>query len=157
VLDDFFLTGAADRVRQAVILAGTRHSRGGWPGVVYEIDQPKVLAFKLETLESHDVATIHVGGGMDLGKDWPKALVDKGFGPSLPTAWSAEGLLPHLIAEAQDVPFDRRGAERREEQTEPASATLCPIACSWRVGFAVRRLRPAPGSPPPSRASAECW
>jgi O-methyltransferase involved in polyketide biosynthesis len=139
-----------------------------------------VLAFKLETLESHDVATIHVSGGMDRWKDWPKALADAGFDPSLPTAWSAEGFLPHLIAEAQDVLFDRiqalsasgsrvavkafandffsaESAERHEEQTEPASATLCPIACSWRVGFAVRRLRPVPGSPPPSRASAECW
>ena len=105
--------------------------------MVYEIDQPKALAFKLETLESHDVATIHVGGGMDPWKDWPKALVDTGFDPSHPTAWSAEGLLPHLIAEAQDVLFDR--IQALSARGEPG------------------RREGAPGSPQPSRASAECW
>jgi methyltransferase (TIGR00027 family) len=112
--DDFFLAAAADGIRQAVILAAGLDARAwrlGWPdgAVVYEIDQPKVLAFKLETLESHDVAPIatHVSVGIDLRQDWPKALVDKGFDPSLPTAWSAEGLLPYLTAEAQDVLFDR--------------------------------------------------
>lgn len=29
------------------------------------------------------------------------------FNPTLPTAWSAEGLLPYLTADAQDLPFDR--------------------------------------------------
>jgi methyltransferase (TIGR00027 family) len=95
VLDDFFLTGAADRIRQAVILAAGLDTRvAARPGVVYEIDQPKVLAFKLETLESHDVATIHVSGGMDLWKDWPKALADAGFDPSLPLRGQPKGSCP---------------------------------------------------------------
>jgi methyltransferase (TIGR00027 family) len=112
--DEFFLDAATAGVRQAVILAAGLDARAWrlpWPqgSVVYEIDQPKVLAFKLETLESHDVAPIaaHVSVGMDLRLDWPKALVDAGFDPTLATAWSAEGLLPYLTAEAQDLLFDR--------------------------------------------------
>jgi methyltransferase (TIGR00027 family) len=112
--DEFFLDAAADGVRQAVILAAGLDARAwrlAWPegSVVYEIDQPKVLEFKIETLESHDVSPIaaHVSVGIDLRQDWPKALVDAGFDPSVPTAWSAEGLLPYLTAEAQDLLFDR--------------------------------------------------
>jgi methyltransferase (TIGR00027 family) len=112
--DEFFLDAAADGVRQAVILAAGLDARAwrlAWPegSVVYEIDQPKVLEFKIETLESHDVSPIaaHVSVGIDLRQDWPKALVDAGFDPSVPTAWSAEGLLPYLTSEAQDLLFDR--------------------------------------------------
>jgi methyltransferase (TIGR00027 family) len=112
--DDFFLAAAADGIRQSVILAAGLDARAwrlAWPqgSVVYEIDQPKVLAFKLETLESHDVVPIatHVSVSIDLRQDWPKALVDAGFDPNLPTAWSAEGLLPYLTADAQDLLFDR--------------------------------------------------
>jgi methyltransferase (TIGR00027 family) len=112
--DDFFLAAATAGIRQAVILAAGLDARAwrlAWPegSVVYEIDQPKVLAFKLETLESHGVTPIatHVGVGIDLRQDWPKALVDAGFDPAAPTAWSAEGLLPYLTAEAQDLLFDR--------------------------------------------------
>lgn len=112
--DDFFLAAAADGIRQAVILAAGLDARAwrlAWPegSVVYEIDQPKVLAFKIETLESHNVAPIatHVSVGIDLRQGWPKALVDAGFDPTVPTAWSAEGLLPYLTAEAQDLLFDR--------------------------------------------------
>jgi methyltransferase (TIGR00027 family) len=112
--DDFFVTAAAAGIRQTVILAAGLDARAwrlDWPqgSVVYEIDQPKVLKFKIETLESHDVAPIatHVGVGIDLRQDWPKALVDKGFDPAMPTAWLAEGLLPYLTADAQDLLFDR--------------------------------------------------
>jgi methyltransferase (TIGR00027 family) len=112
--DDFFLAAAAAGIRQAVILAAGLDARAwrlAWPkgSVVYEIDQPQVLAFKLETLASHDVTPIatHVSVGIDLRQDWPKALADAGFDPSAPTAWSAEGLLPYLPAEAQDLLFDR--------------------------------------------------
>jgi methyltransferase (TIGR00027 family) len=112
--DDYFLAAAAGGIRQAVILAAGLDSRAwrlAWPDgcVVYEIDQPKVLAFKTGTLESHQVTPIaaHVGVGIDLRLDWPAALVEAGFDPSTPTAWSAEGLLPYLTAEAQDLLFDR--------------------------------------------------
>jgi len=112
--DDYFLDAASDCIRQAVILAAGLDSRAwrlAWPDgcVVYEIDQPKVLAFKTGTLESHEVSPIasHVGVGIDLRLDWPAALVEAGFDPSIPTAWSAEGLLPYLTAEAQDLLFNR--------------------------------------------------
>ncbi len=112
--DEFFVAAATAGARQAVILAAGLDARAwrlAWPegSVVYEIDQPKVLEFKLETLESHEVTPIaaHVSVGIDLRQDWPKALTDSGFDPTLPTAWSAEGLLPYLTPEAQDLLFDR--------------------------------------------------
>jgi methyltransferase (TIGR00027 family) len=112
--DNYFLAAANSGIRQSVILAAGLDSRAwrlGWPegSVVYEIDQPKVLAFKLETLESHKAvpAATYVSVGIDLRQDWPKALVEAGFDLSVPTAWSAEGLLPYLPAEAQDLLFDR--------------------------------------------------
>jgi methyltransferase (TIGR00027 family) len=112
--DDYFLAAAGDGIRQIVILAAGLDSRAwrlAWPAgcVVYEIDQPKVLEFKTGTLESHAVDSIasHVSVGIDLRLDWPKALAQAGFDASIPTAWSAEGLLPYLTADAQDLLFDR--------------------------------------------------
>ena len=43
---------------------------------------------------------------MDLRFDWPSALIEAGFDPSQPTAWSAEGLLGYLPPEAQDKLLD---------------------------------------------------
>src|SRR6476659_797853 len=59
--DEFFIAAGANGIDQAVILAAGLDARG-WrlPWVhgstVYEIDQPKVLAFKGETLRAHDLA-----------------------------------------------------------------------------------------------------
>ena len=79
--DEYFLAAARDGIRQAVILAAGLDSRAwrlAWPDgcVVYEIDQPKVLAFKTGTLESHAVTPVasHVSVGIDLRLDWPNAL-----------------------------------------------------------------------------------
>ena len=112
--DEFFVDAAAAGIGQSVILAAGLDARAwrlAWPqgSVVYEIDQPKVLAFKLETLKSHGAEPIArlVDVGVDLRQDWPKALVEAGFDPSAPTSWSAEGLLPYLPPEAQDLLFDR--------------------------------------------------
>jgi methyltransferase (TIGR00027 family) len=112
--DDFFLdaTGAAG-VRQAVILASGLDSRSyrlDWPAgtVVYEIDQPKVIDFKTETLAAlgasptADLRTVSI----DLRENWPAALRANGFDDTKPTAWSAEGLLVYLPPEAQDRLFD---------------------------------------------------
>ena len=54
--DDFFTNAAG--IRQAVILASgldSRPYRLPWPAgsVVYEIDQPKVIEFKTETMAGH--------------------------------------------------------------------------------------------------------
>jgi methyltransferase (TIGR00027 family) len=111
--DDFFTSATGDGVRQAVILASgldTRAYRLRWPAgtVVYEIDQPQVIAFKTNTLADLGAAptaerrTISI----DLRDDWPAALRQGGFDVTQPTAWSAEGLLPYLPPEAQDRLFD---------------------------------------------------
>ena len=112
--DEFFASAGADGIRQVVILAAGLDARAWrlpWPDgtVVFEIDQPKVLAFKEETLAAHDVQPVarHVGVPVDLRQDWPEALRRSGFDPAQPTAWLAEGLLPYLPAEAQDLLFDR--------------------------------------------------
>ena len=112
---DRLFTDAADAgVRQAVILASGLDSRAyrlPWPDgtVVYEVDQPDVIEFKSRTLAdlgaqpTADRRTVAI----DLRDDWPKALLDNGFDPRQPTAWTAEGLLIYLPAEAQDLLFDR--------------------------------------------------
>jgi methyltransferase (TIGR00027 family) len=112
--DEFFIAAGAAGIDQAVILAAGLDARAWrlpWNdgSVVYEIDQPKVLAFKAETLRAHHVepAITYVAVPVDLRHDWPKALRDKGFDPGEPTAWAAEGLLPYLPAKAQDLLFER--------------------------------------------------
>lgn len=112
---DRLFTDAADAgARQAVILASGLDSRAyrlPWPDgtVVYEVDQPDVIEFKSRTLAdlggqpTADRRTVAI----DLRDDWPKALLDNGFDPRQPSAWTAEGLLIYLPAEAQDLLFDR--------------------------------------------------
>ncbi|MCV7421632.1 SAM-dependent methyltransferase [Mycobacterium yunnanensis] len=111
--DQMFLDGAADGVRQAVILAAGLDARGyrlPWPDgtVVYEVDQPEVIAFKTTTLGDigAEPTATHRTVAVDLRDDWPKALQDNGFDSTQPTSWSAEGLLIYLPPEAQDKLFD---------------------------------------------------
>ena len=112
--DDLCVRAAGVDVRQIVILAAGLDARAWrlpWPDgtVVYEIDQPKVLQFKAAVLQAHQCHTAarYVAVPIDLRNDWPKALRQAGFDPSRPTAWLAEGLLPYLPAQAQDLLFDR--------------------------------------------------
>ncbi|MGO9035541.1 class I SAM-dependent methyltransferase [Mycobacterium sp.] len=112
--DTFFLDAANAGIHQAVILAAgldARSWRLPWPdGVtVFELDQPRVLDFKASTLHDYGVEPRchRVGVAVDLRQDWPKALQQAGFDPSVPSAWSAEGLLMYLPATAQDLLFDR--------------------------------------------------
>ncbi|MDF3337606.1 SAM-dependent methyltransferase [Mycolicibacterium septicum] len=112
--DEFFLASGAAGIRQSVILAAGLDARAWrlpWihDSVVFEIDQPQVLQFKEGVLASHRVApkARHVAVPVDLRQDWPKALRDAGFDASEPTAWSVEGLLPYLPADAQDLLFER--------------------------------------------------
>jgi methyltransferase (TIGR00027 family) len=121
--DEFFLTAtgggnsaeaaASGDIRQAVILAAgldARAYRLPWPAgtVVYEIDQPDVIAFKTTTLAGFgaeptaDRRTVAI----DLRQDWPTALREAGFDPDRPTAWIAEGLLGYLPPDAQDRLLD---------------------------------------------------
>jgi methyltransferase (TIGR00027 family) len=101
---------AADGVRQIVFLAAGLDSRGyrlDWPDgtVVYELDQPQVLAFKREVLAHHTSTAERREIAVDLRHDWPRALRDSGFDPSKPSAWIAEGLLIYLPATAQHQLF----------------------------------------------------
>jgi methyltransferase (TIGR00027 family) len=112
--DSFFQTATNSGITQAVILAAgldARSWRLPWPdGVtVYELDQDRVLDFKLRTLTEHGAqpAANRVEVAVDLRHDWPKALQEAGFDPSQPSVWSAEGLMPYLPAAAQDLLFER--------------------------------------------------
>ncbi len=111
--DDFFLDSGATSVRQAVILASGLDSRAyrlPWADgtVVFEIDQPKVIEFKSEVLARFGASptTERRAVGVDLRDDWPAALRANGFDETVPTAWSAEGLLAYLPPDAQDRLFD---------------------------------------------------
>jgi methyltransferase (TIGR00027 family) len=112
--DEYFIAAGANGIVQAVILAAGLDARAWrlpWVSgsVVYEIDQPRVLAFKTETLDAHDArpAVGYRAVPIDLRADWPTALQEAGFDPSTPTAWSAEGLLPYLPPASQDLLLDR--------------------------------------------------
>lgn len=99
-VDEFLADAGRAGIRQVVILASgldTRPYRLWWPRgtTVYEIDRPRVLDFKSETLHRLDakLATNRCAVGVDLGQDWPAALRRVGFDAAAPTAWIAEQLL----------------------------------------------------------------
>ena len=110
--DAYFADAVAGGIRQVVILAAGLDSRAyrlDWPDgtVVYEIDLPKVLDYKAETLASHGATPVadRRPVPVDLRHDWPQALRDAGFDATRPTAWLAQGLLPFLPAAAQEAMF----------------------------------------------------
>ncbi|MEB3050545.1 class I SAM-dependent methyltransferase [Mycolicibacter sp. MYC123] len=111
--DEFFLDAGAAGIRQAVILASgldARAYRLDWPAgtTVFEIDQSEVIEFKTRVLATHGAQPTADRRPVpaDLRDDWPAALRASGFDPSQPTAWSAEGLLAYLPADAQDRLLD---------------------------------------------------
>jgi methyltransferase (TIGR00027 family) len=111
--DEFFLSATEGGIRQAVILASGLDSRAyrlTWPAgtTVYEIDQPDVIEFKTRTLAElgAEPTAVRRAVAMDLRYDWPSALIEQGFDPHQPTAWSAEGLLGYLPPDAQDRLLD---------------------------------------------------
>ena len=109
--DAYFQDAAADGIRQIGILAAgldARAYRLEWPvgTTVFELDLPKVLEFKENALAQARPAVDRRAVAVDLRQDWPAALRDNGFDPTVPTAWLVEGLLRYLPAEAQDRLFD---------------------------------------------------
>ena len=93
--DEYFIAAGANGIDQAVILAAGLDARAWrlpWVhgSVIYEIDQPQVLAFKADTLAARGARpTIRYQAvPIDLRADWPTALREAGFDPSTPTAWS---------------------------------------------------------------------
>lgn len=112
--DAHFADAVAAGIQQVVILASGLDSRAyrlDWPAgtIVYEIDQPMVLAYKSATLTAHGAipSADRREVPIDLRQDWPAALRAAGFDPAVPTAWLAEGLLMYLPADAQDRLFEQ--------------------------------------------------
>jgi methyltransferase (TIGR00027 family) len=111
--DDFFTAASKAGIRQAVILAAGLDTRGyrlAWPAgtVLFEVDQPQVIAFKTATLDQLGAVPTATRKTVpiDLRDDWPAALREAGFDAAQPTAWIAEGLLVYLPPDAQDRLFD---------------------------------------------------
>lgn len=110
--DEYFTRAIDAGVKQVVLLAAGLDSRAyrlPWADgtVVYELDRPRVLEFKRETMARHgEVPTAERREvAIDLREDWPAALRAAGFDPSEPSAWIAEGLLIYLPAAAQERLF----------------------------------------------------
>ncbi len=106
--DDFVERAWVAGLRQAVILASgldTRPFRLAWPAgsVVFEIDQPGVLTFKMEMLGEQGAAPRcrHHPVPADLRENWTGPLRAAGFDPEEPTIWLVEGLLPYLEPAAE--------------------------------------------------------
>ncbi|MCX6482181.1 MAG: class I SAM-dependent methyltransferase [Mycobacterium sp.] len=118
--DDFLSDATSTGIRQVVILASgldARAYRLPWPAdtVVFDVDQPGVIDFKVATLAglgAQPTAEVR-NAGVDLRDDWPAALHANGFDVAKPTAWIAEGLLIYLPPEAQDRLFDHISALSR--------------------------------------------
>lgn len=106
--DDYFTASAAEASQMVLLAAGldARAYRLGWPAgtTVYELDAPKVLAFKNRVLDEQgarpraDRRVVAV----DLREEWTEPLRAAGFDPSRPSAWLAEGLLPFLPNAAKE-------------------------------------------------------
>ena len=105
--------------------------------VLFEIDQPEVIAFKATTLAglgaspTTDLRTVAI----DLRQDWPAALAEAGFDPTAPTAWIAEGLFGYLPPDAQDRLLDQIS------ELSPRAAGWPPRACPRTRTSTRRRLR----------------
>ena len=152
--DEFFVGAGSRGIRQIVIVAAgldARSYRLAWPAAttVYEIDQPEVMEFKRQTLAAFGaVPTSELRSvGVDLRKDWPKALKQRGFDRREPTAWIAEGLLiGYLPNDAQSRLIDdvtalsARGSELAVDHlpgaAEPLGPKMAQITEQWRAhGF----------------------
>jgi methyltransferase (TIGR00027 family) len=151
--DDYVRAAGAAGVRQVVILAAGLDSRAyrlTWPDgtAVYELDQPRVLEFKRETLAANGDKphAERVEVAADLREDWPTTLREHGFDPAVPTAWLVEGLLIYLPAAAQDQLFDTidrlsvPGSRVAVEQMEPLPAEAIAATDSTAHGAEWLRL-----------------
>lgn len=111
--DEHLMESVRAGIEQIVLLGAgldARSARMDWPASVhlFEVDQPRVLAFKQTVLADAGATTSahwHLVPA-DLREEWGQALRDNGFDPTRPTAWLAEGLLPYLPAQAEADLFD---------------------------------------------------
>jgi methyltransferase (TIGR00027 family) len=110
--DEALLAAQHDGVLQVVILAAGMDARAyrlPWrPNtIVYEVDQPQVIAAKEDRLAGESPRCRRVAVGIDLAEDWPKVLPSQGFDSSQRTVWLVEGLLQYIDASAVDTLFAR--------------------------------------------------
>lgn len=75
--------------------------------MLYEVDQPHVLAAKSELLDDQEPACRRISVGIDLADDWPGVVVAAGYHPTAPTVWLIEGLLQYLDKDAVATLFTR--------------------------------------------------
>jgi methyltransferase (TIGR00027 family) len=113
VFDDYLLRSAHAGIQQIVLLGAGLDSRAyrlDWPPdrVVFEIDQPAVLAFKRGVFEGMGAVPKATCRSIaaDLRRDWAGALLDAGFDTTAPTAWLAEGVLLYLPSAAERMLID---------------------------------------------------
>ena len=111
--DDYFTATQSAGIRQVVILGAGLDSRAfrlTWSpdSTVYEVDQPGVVHFKSATMARLGARprVDHRTVAVDLRAGWVPLLRHNGFDQSVPTAWSAEGLLPYLPPDAQERLLD---------------------------------------------------
>ncbi|MCV7444464.1 class I SAM-dependent methyltransferase [Mycobacterium paraense] len=148
--DGFFPQATAAGIRQAVIVGSGLDSRAyrlAWPAgaVVYEIDQPAVLAFKNSTLSELGAAPAAElrPVGIDLRHDWPTALQKAGFDVAMPAAWLLEGLMiGYLPGEAQDrmldhitglsAPGSQLAADHLPRDSVSVGSLMQNLAATWR-------------------------
>ena len=136
--DQHFVTAGAHGVDQAVILASgldTRAWRLPWlsSSTVYELDRPSVLDFKCAVLDQHNAARAtnrHVVVPTDPRTDWSTPLLQAGFDPTEPVAWSLEGMLPawsagdRAAAVHRAVELSRPGSRLAAELPEDEAGAL---------------------------------
>ena len=110
-LDDALLRAVRTAHQVVIVAAGmdARAYRLVWPdgAVVYELDQPAVIAAKDDVLADDEPRCRRVAVGVDLANDWPTALTESGFDPNAPTVWLIEGLLQYLDEAAVRTLFGR--------------------------------------------------
>lgn len=99
-LDETLLRATSDVRRVVIVAAGldSRAFRLRWRAgtVVYELDQPMVVAAKAELLAGQRPRCDRVTIGVDLADDWTADLRSAGLDPRTPTVWLIEGLLQYL-------------------------------------------------------------
>ena len=146
--DDFFLAASAAGLAQIVLLSpglDTRAWRLPWLNdtVIFEVDRPRTLAFKQQTLTRAGVTptATYVPVPVDLGDDWPRALTAAGFSHSEPTAWAAEGLYADLPEAEQDNLLERidlysaRGSRIAMDVDADGPDVVCWLcARHWEMG-----------------------
>jgi methyltransferase (TIGR00027 family) len=101
--DGYLLDATGDGIGQVVLLAAgldARAYRLDFPDGVelFELDQPRVLEYKQRVLADVTPRCQRILVPVDLRGDWSSALRQRGFDPTVATAWLVEGLLIYLTA-----------------------------------------------------------